>query len=172
MAIDPAAKEYGLGFLPLREERYDFANPGIAQWYETEAGEILPTVEIEEVLGAAPGRHRGGEDAHAPGRHPVHGLMDPLGVHRLGEIVFGPVLDGLDARPAVRARLEHEQLPARLPAGSPTRALFETLGPHFPIGQRIAFANLWLTRPLVLNTLEKGAATNAMIRTTTAGDFS
>lgn len=65
-------------------------------------------------------------------------------------------------------RLEHEQLPARLPAGSPTRALFETLGPHFPIGQRIAFANLWLTRPLVLNTLEKGAATNAMIRTTTA----
>jgi putative molybdopterin biosynthesis protein len=27
VAIEPAAREYGLAFLPLREERYDFVAP-------------------------------------------------------------------------------------------------------------------------------------------------
>ena len=38
----------------------------------------------------------------------------------------------------------------------------------FPFGQRLVFANLWATRPLVMQKLDDTATTNAMIRTTTA----
>lgn len=64
------------------------------------------------------------------------------------------------------ARLEENQMPARLEG--PTRQLFDRIGPRFPFAQRAVFANLWLTRPLVMRTLEKSPATNAMVRTTTA----
>jgi carboxypeptidase PM20D1 len=67
---------------------------------------------------------------------------------------------------AAIARLEKNPMPARLE--EPTRQLFERLGPHFPLGQRAVFANLWLTRPLVLRKLEATPTTNAMVRTTTA----
>jgi carboxypeptidase PM20D1 len=46
--------------------------------------------------------------------------------------------------------------------------MFEHIGPRLPYPQRAIFANLWLTRPLVLRTLQRSPATNAMIRTTTA----
>ena len=36
------------------------------------------------------------------------------------------------------------------------------------MAQRAAFANLWLTRPLVTRQLENRPTTNAMVRTTTA----
>jgi carboxypeptidase PM20D1 len=49
-----------------------------------------------------------------------------------------------------------------------TRQLFEQIGPLFPIPQRAMFANLWLTRPLVMRSLESSPATNAMVRTTAA----
>ena len=64
------------------------------------------------------------------------------------------------------ARLEENPMPARLV--EPTRQLFETIGPEFPFIQRAVFANLWLTRPLVIGRLEDGPTTNAMVRTTTA----
>jgi carboxypeptidase PM20D1 len=48
------------------------------------------------------------------------------------------------------------------------RQLFDRVGPEFPVLQRAVFANLWLTRPLVLRQLEQRPATNAMVRTTTA----
>ncbi|HEU0298768.1 MAG TPA: M20 family peptidase [Longimicrobium sp.] len=67
---------------------------------------------------------------------------------------------------AAVARLEANQMPARLEG--PTRQLFETVGPHFPVAQRAVFANLWATRPLVIGKLEESPTTNAMIRTTTA----
>ena len=67
---------------------------------------------------------------------------------------------------AAVARLENDQMPARLEGA--TQRLFETIGPHFPAVQRAVFANLWLTRRLVLRTLEKSPSTNAMVRTTTA----
>ena len=67
---------------------------------------------------------------------------------------------------AAIARLEAQQMPARLEA--PTRHMFGRVGPLFPLGQRIAFANLWVARPLVLRSLEATPATNAMVRTTTA----
>ena len=67
---------------------------------------------------------------------------------------------------AAIARLEAQQMPARLEV--PTRLLFERIGPQLPFAQRVAFANLWLSRPLVLRSLEATPATNAMVRTTTA----
>jgi carboxypeptidase PM20D1 len=67
---------------------------------------------------------------------------------------------------AAIAKLENHQMPARLEGA--TEQLFETIGPEFPAVQRAVFANLWLTRPVVLRTLEKTPSTNAMVRTTTA----
>jgi carboxypeptidase PM20D1 len=64
------------------------------------------------------------------------------------------------------ARLEENPMGARLE--SPTRQLFERIGPRFPSLQRAVFANLWLTAPLVLRRLEESPTTNAMVRTTTA----
>jgi carboxypeptidase PM20D1 len=67
---------------------------------------------------------------------------------------------------AAVARLEQDQMPARLER--PTRQLFERIAPQFPFAQRAVFANLWLTRPLVVTKLESSPTTNAMVRTTTA----
>jgi carboxypeptidase PM20D1 len=64
------------------------------------------------------------------------------------------------------ARLEQNQMRPRLEG--PTRQLFDRIGPHFPPVQRAVFANLWLTRALLLRMLEQNRATNAMVRTTTA----
>jgi carboxypeptidase PM20D1 len=67
---------------------------------------------------------------------------------------------------AAIAKLEQDPMPARLEG--PTRQLFDRIGPQFPVAQRAVFANLWLTRLLVMRKLESNPATNAMLRTTTA----
>jgi carboxypeptidase PM20D1 len=64
------------------------------------------------------------------------------------------------------ARLEGRPLPARL-AGA-TGLLFEHVGPELPLAQRAVFANLWLTRPLVIRILARSPSTDAAVRTTTA----
>ena len=67
---------------------------------------------------------------------------------------------------AAVARLEEEQMPARLEGA--TSQLFDRIGARLPFPQRAVFANLWLTRPLVTRKLEEKPVTNAMVRTTTA----
>lgn len=67
---------------------------------------------------------------------------------------------------AALARLEASPMPARLEGAS--RETLETLAPAMPFGQRLAIANLWLTRPLLLRMLGGTPAGNATIRTTTA----
>lgn len=62
--------------------------------------------------------------------------------------------------------LDEAQLPAEL--SGVAREMFETLAPEMSGFQRVALSNLWLFGPLVQLQLEKGAATNAMLRTTTA----
>jgi carboxypeptidase PM20D1 len=57
-------------------------------------------------------------------------------------------------------------MPARLDGA--TRQMFDHVGPQFPTVQRALFANLWLTRPMVIRRLQETPATNAMVRTTTA----
>lgn len=63
-------------------------------------------------------------------------------------------------------RLEQSQMPARM--DGPTMQLFSRVGPELPFGQRMVFANLWLTKPLVMRMLGDAPGSNAMIRTTTA----
>ena len=63
-------------------------------------------------------------------------------------------------------RVEQNQMPARLEGA--TREMFNRIAPEFPFMKRVAFAHLWLTRPLVIRKLESIPTTNAMIRTTTA----
>jgi carboxypeptidase PM20D1 len=67
---------------------------------------------------------------------------------------------------AAIARLEEYPMPARME--SPTRQLFDRIGPHLPFIQRALFANLWLSQPLVMRNLEANSTSNAMVRTTTA----
>ncbi len=67
---------------------------------------------------------------------------------------------------AALRRLDDEQLPAALRGVG--REMFETIAPEMSGFQRVALSNLWLFGPVVQAQLEKGASTNAMLRTTTA----
>jgi carboxypeptidase PM20D1 len=67
---------------------------------------------------------------------------------------------------AALRRLDDEQLPAAIRGVA--REMFETVAPEMSGFGRVALSNLWLFGPIVQSQLEKGASTNAMIRTTTA----
>lgn len=67
---------------------------------------------------------------------------------------------------AALRRIDDEQLPAGIRGVA--REMFETLAPEMGGFQRVALSNLWLFGPVVQAQLEKGASTNAMLRTTTA----
>jgi len=80
-----------------------------------------------------------------------------------------PPLKGTSAIAMMSAalrRLDDEQLPAGLRGVA--REMFETVAPEMSGFQRVALSNLWLFGPVVQAQLEKGASTNAMLRTTTA----
>ncbi len=63
-------------------------------------------------------------------------------------------------------RLEKHQLPARF--SGPAASLFDFVGPEMPFLKKLLFANLWAFKGIVFKQLEKGTATNALIRTTCA----
>lgn len=63
-------------------------------------------------------------------------------------------------------KLEANPLPSRLRGA--TAKTFEYLGPEMPFLNRLAFANLWLTRPFVENIIGDKPSGDASIRTTTA----
>jgi carboxypeptidase PM20D1 len=63
-------------------------------------------------------------------------------------------------------RLEKNPLPPRLDGA--VAGMLTELGREMPLSSRIAMANLWLTRPLVIRMLSRSPATNATLRTTTA----
>lgn len=67
---------------------------------------------------------------------------------------------------AALRRLDDEQLPAGIKGVA--REMFETIAPEMGGFNRVALTNLWLFGPVVQAQLEKGASTNAMLRTTTA----
>lgn len=50
----------------------------------------------------------------------------------------------------------------------PVSTMFEALTPHMPWMQRMAFSNLWLFEPLLLDRLSESPGTNAAIRSTYA----
>ncbi len=63
-------------------------------------------------------------------------------------------------------RLEGNPFPGSI--RGPVEEMFAYVGPEMPFGQRLAFANLWLFRPLIVRQLSATPATDAMLRTTTA----
>ena len=67
---------------------------------------------------------------------------------------------------AALKRLDDDQLPGGLRGVA--REMFDTVAPEMEGFSRVALSNLWLFGPLIERQLEKGAATNAMMRTTTA----
>lgn len=70
--------------------------------------------------------------------------------------VIAHAIDQLEMRP-MKARLD-----------GPTAAMFDRVGRDLTLPYRIALANLWLSRPLLVRSLSGSPMTNATIRTTTA----
>ncbi len=66
---------------------------------------------------------------------------------------------------AIRA-LEERQMPARI--GDVTGAFFDHIAPEASFPLRLVLGNRWLFGPLLVPALGRSAATNALIRTTTA----
>jgi carboxypeptidase PM20D1 len=83
-----------------------------------------------------------------------------------GHSSLPPAQTAVGVMSAAVAKLEQNPMPARL--DGPTRQMFDRVGPALPILQRVLFANLWLTRPVLIRKLQQTPATNAMVRTTTA----
>lgn len=67
---------------------------------------------------------------------------------------------------AALARLEDQRFPAEI--RGTVREMFDTLAPEMNMPNRVVLSNLWLLKPVLQRELEKGATTDAMIRTTTA----
>lgn len=67
---------------------------------------------------------------------------------------------------AALKRIDDDQLPGGLRGVA--REMFDTIAPEMQGFSRVALSNLWLFGPIVERQLENGAATNAMMRTTTA----
>jgi carboxypeptidase PM20D1 len=67
---------------------------------------------------------------------------------------------------AALARLDQKPMPGGIQGAA--AEMFSAVGPELPFPQRLAMSNLWLLRPLVERALDKGGATSAMLRTTTA----
>jgi carboxypeptidase PM20D1 len=63
-------------------------------------------------------------------------------------------------------RLENHPMEAHI--DGPARALFETLAPEMPFGNRLILTNLWLLSPVAKRVLAGSPATDALLRTTTA----
>ena len=64
------------------------------------------------------------------------------------------------------AALEKNPFPNSLEG--PTRGMLDAMAPYVPFTTRMAFANLWLTSPLIIRTLAKTPSTAAMMHTTTS----
>ncbi|THG69223.1 M20/M25/M40 family metallo-hydrolase [Bacteroides faecichinchillae] len=63
-------------------------------------------------------------------------------------------------------KLNSNQFPAQII--SPITKFFDNVGGYMGFLSRMAIANQWLFEPLLLNTMEKSPASNALVRTTTA----
>ena len=64
------------------------------------------------------------------------------------------------------ARVDASPMPAALK--DVAAEMFDAVGPEFEGFSRVALTNRWLFEPVLMKQLQKGAGTNAMLRTTTA----
>ncbi len=88
--------------------------------------------------------------------------VDSIGGH--SSVPPRPTNVGILANAIVR--LENSPMPARIEG--PARALFDTLAPEMPFGNKLILSNLWLLAPVAKAVLSGNPATDAMLRTTTA----
>ncbi len=63
-------------------------------------------------------------------------------------------------------KLQENPFPARLDGA--TRLMLDYIGPESPLPNKVALANLWLSKGIIIHQLENNPGTNAMIRTTIA----
>ncbi len=83
-----------------------------------------------------------------------------------GHASMPPAQTAIGELGAALSRLQAQPLPARI-RGVPAQ-MFATLAPEMNGLNRLLFANLWLFGPLVTHEMEKGASSNAMLRSTLA----
>ncbi|VTU28055.1 Succinyl-diaminopimelate desuccinylase [Variovorax sp. PBL-H6] len=83
-----------------------------------------------------------------------------------GHSSMPPAHSAIGSMSAALAKLEANPMSAAI--GGVAGEMFATLAPEMNGFNRVALSNLWLFGPLVQRQLEKGASSNAMLRTTTA----
>ena len=83
-----------------------------------------------------------------------------------GHSSLPPAQTAVGALAKAVANVQDTPMPGGLTDAS--KDFFDRLGPHFALTERILFANQWLFRPVLEYVLSGSAATNAMLRTTTA----
>ena len=72
---------------------------------------------------------------------------------------IGMLAEGID-------KLQKKPFPSDISGAS--KQLFDYLAPEMSFGTRMAMANMWLFKPIIINSLEKSNTGNALVRTTTA----
>lgn len=156
----------------------------LAFGHDEEVGGPEGAAKIAETLAARGVTHYAfvGDEGGAVGKGLVPGIEKPtalIGVAEKGYLnlrltVAGegghsstpPAETSIGILSAALARLEATPFPARL--DGPARDMFEYLGPEMSFGSKVAFANLWLLRPLIERQMLKTPQTAALLRTTTA----
>lgn len=73
-------------------------------------------------------------------------------------------VNALEAVNAAVFKLKSNPLPDRI--SEPIQGFIEHVGPNLPFVQKMAFANTWLFKPLILNTYKKSVSGAALIHTT------
>jgi len=72
----------------------------------------------------------------------------------------------IDVMAGAISRLKNNPFPAEI--SPPLEAFIEYLGPEMTFVNRMAFANPWLFKPLIIKAYEKSSSGNALVRTTTS----
>lgn len=83
-----------------------------------------------------------------------------------GHSSMPPAKSSLIYAAEIISKLNENQLPADLIA--PIESFFDNVGGEMNFTSRMAIANQWLLKPLLLSTMIKNPASNALVRTTTA----
>lgn len=87
-------------------------------------------------------------------------------VEEAGHSSMPPQITAIGVLSDALQKLEQNPFPAKIEG--PLREMFEYAGPEMSPAFRMVFANLWLTGGLIKKQLSAGAASNALLRTTTA----
>jgi carboxypeptidase PM20D1 len=83
-----------------------------------------------------------------------------------GHSSMPPIQSALGQAAIIMQRLEDNQMKARLIP--PVKSLLANIGGAMDFMTRMAIANQWIFKPLLIKSLSKSPSTNALIRTTTA----